>query len=145
MALRWGRVCRVPGEEAVPTEVVCAKGHVTGRKLQVFREFADRNGDARCWCGARQRIKVMEKYPNNPKRYEYEVVKIVRLLDDERAEDDGYDKMLVMSELKRKTVIKPMYWAKNRRGKWSYGQYPAAMEPDEWRMLFQKLGMAWVS
>ncbi len=93
-------------------------------------------------------MSVTEEYPGDPGvRYEYEVTRVARLLDDDKkAEADGYDKMLVM--LRRvgmeATVIKPMYWAMNRKGNWSYGQYPAALEPEEWRTLFKELGQPWV-
>ena len=89
---------------------------------------------------------MKERYPTDPDTiYEYEVTKIARLYSDREAEDDGYDKMLVMSKRRGTdgTIIKPMYWAKNRKGNWSYGQYPAALEPAEWRKLFRKLGMTW--
>ncbi len=131
----------------MPTEVVCSKGHVTGKKLGAFRAFAATDGNARCWCGARQRILVTERYPTDPDTtYEYEVIKIARLYNDQDAEDDGYDKMLVMSRRKGTkdgVIIKPMYWAKNERGNWGYGQYAAALEPEEWRTLFRKLGLLW--
>jgi len=97
-------------------------------------------------CHGPRSIRIEHKYPYPPEKssepHKFDVTKVNRLFTDEEAEkqEPPFDSMMFfMHEVGTENdYIWPVYWTKNRRGDWWWGQFPPVLTIDQLRLLMNE-------
>lgn len=87
-------------------------------------------------------IKIRQQYPLERSAgtfHEYIVDKVTRAYSDELADQQKppFDPMMFFlhEEGTERQFLWPIYWTKDEKGRWAWGQYSPMMTPDELRKL----------
>ena len=92
-------------------------------------------------CGKLMSIRIEQEYhaEKPPKTHIYDVVKVIRLYSDQQSEEQNppFDPMMlfVHESDANKDYIWPIYWTKDRKGRWWWGQFPPMITADEFLEL----------
>src|SRR5207237_607836 len=116
--------------------------HVSNQNMRgLIIAFSEKRGLPACTtCGASQYIRRTEIYPEHaPAKFMYEVLNAVRLHPPDLVDRDHYDPFIfemkpigesILDERRGKKVLWFPYWTYNRKSKWHWGGYPAAVTED---------------
>lgn len=94
-------------------------------------------------CGRPKSIRLEQKYPYPPEKasvvHAFDVTKVARVFtnDEADAQDQAFDPMMLfMHELGTDNdYVWPVYWTKNRKGNWAWGQYPPMLTTSQLQVL----------
>lgn len=131
----------------MPTMVFCrnCEKRLTGMNIHDAAKMLATQGtlDQCPRCGEPKSIRLEQRYPYPPERsnqvHRFDVTRVVRVFTDEEAEkqDPPFDPMMLfMHELGTENdYVWPLYWTKNRKGKWAWGQFPPVLTLGQLRLL----------